>query len=147
MELTELQEIYSAYEEALGKARRKATLFSGLFGQGSLDDPRGNPCNQEFYEKTGAWVEAFAATDAPEDRTLAVCRFILNGALDPKAPTYWYCLVAQGYVEKLIPKLSAQSCALLQAEYDKHYPRKKRLPIQEQLYKHLSEKAGNGDQK
>jgi len=142
MELTELQTIYSAYEEALGKARRKANLFSGLFGQGSLDDPRGNPCNQEFYEKTGAWVAAFAATDAAEEQVLEVSRFILNGALDPKAPTYWYCLVAQGYVQQLIPKLSAESCAALRAEYDKNYPKKKRLPIQEQLYKSLSEKAG-----
>ena len=142
MELKELQEIYSAYEEALGKARRKANLFSGLFGQGSLDDPRGNPCNREFYEKVGAWVEAFAATDAAEEQVVAVCRFILNGALDPKAPTYWYCLVAQGYVETLIPRLTPESCAILQAEYDRNYPKKKRLPLQEQLYKKLSERAG-----
>lgn len=135
MEISELQAIYTAYGEALAQAHRRSSIFSGLFGQGSFDDPRSNPCNREFYEKTGDWIRRFAASHPEQPSVLEVSRFVLDAAVNhQKEPTYWYFLVCQGYVKELLPLLPPDSCAELAAEFDRHYPKRQRLPIQDELY-------------
>ncbi len=119
MDIRELKQIYSSYEEALARAHGKASIFAGLFGQGSLNDPRNDPCNREFYESTGRWIEAFAASNPEEAEAASVCRWVLDAAYrNRNKPVYWYYLVSQGYVKKLVPPLSPLCRESLAADYD-----------------------------
>ena len=142
MELSELKEIYRSYEAALDKVYQKASPYAGLLGQGSLGDPRFDPCNREFYDKVGQWVANFAASGPSSDAAYQVSRFLLEAAgTNKKARTYWYYLVCQGCVSKLVPLLSRENCADLRDRYGKAYPKRERLPIQDQLYKQLTNAA------
>ena len=142
MELSELKAIYDAYGEALAQAHRKSSIFSGFFGQRSADDPRSHPCNRDFYEKTGDWISRFAASAVDEQRMLEVSRFVLNAAVNNEGrPTYWYFLVSQEYITALVPRMMPESCADLAAEYDRNYPKRRRLPIQDRVYEQLSRRA------
>lgn len=142
MELASLKEIYEAYEQALNNAYEQASPYHGLLGQGSLGDPRFDPCNRAFYDKVGQWVADFAASGPSADAAYQVSRFLLEAAgTNKKARTYWYYLVCQGYVSKLVPLLSRENCADLRDRYGKAYPKRERLPIQDQLYKQLTNAA------
>ena len=139
MELSQLESIYRTYDEELSQANRKASILSGLFGQSFKDDPRNAPCNKAFYESTGNWVKEFAASKPDPRNVLEVCSFLIGAAAKrEKAPTYWYTLVAQGYVMELIPLLTQESKAFLAQELDRQYPKRRRLPIQEDLYRMLT---------
>lgn len=139
MELSQLEAIYRTYDQALAQANRKASIFTGLLGQGHKDDPRNDICNKTFYESTGNWVKEFAETGPAQEDILHVCRFLTEAASHrAKMPTYWYTLVAQGYMKDLIPLLNPENRALLAKEYDALYPKRRRLPIQEEIYRMLS---------
>lgn len=139
--LSDLQKIYYDYEQELAEAHRKSSIFSGIMGQGTLNDPRSAPCNQKFLADTEAWVKAFAASAPEEAAAEQVCRWILDAAKEHRnRPAYWHYLVAQGYVKELIPVLSAACCQALAADYNKQYPKRVRLPIQEDLYRSLCAK-------
>jgi len=139
MTLSDLQSIYTEYAQALGQAHKKSSVFAGLFGQGSFDDPRSAPCNKEFYEKAGVWVAAFAASNPEESEVYAVSRYMLEAAkLSEKKPTYWYHLVAQGYVKDLIPLLNQSHRLELADQYLKWYPKRQQLKLQQEVYEMLT---------
>ena len=134
MVFSQLTQLYTDYIQALGQAHKKASLFSGLFGQGSFDDPRSAPCNKEFYEATGAWVEAFAATNPQQEQLMEVAGYMLEAAhTHNNKPCHWYMLVAQGHVKQLIPLLSRENRAELAARYSKLYPKRQQLPLQREI--------------
>lgn len=142
MTLSDLQVIYADYADALGQAHKKSSLFSGLFGQGSFDDPRSDPCNKAFYENTGAWVASFAGSGPDEPEVYAVSLYMLEAAKrSEKKPTYWYYLVAQGYVKELIPLLSREHCRELAERYVKWYPKRQQLKLQQEVYELLRQHA------
>lgn len=139
MELSQLEQIYRTYDRELAEANRKSSIFAGIFGQGTLDDPRNAPCNKAFYESTGQWVKEFAQTNPAQEEILAVWRFLMDAAANRvNKPTYWYILVAQGYVRELIPLLEEGNRAILAKEFDNLYPKRRRLPLQEELYRMLT---------
>lgn len=139
MELQQLECIYQTYDRELAEANRKASIFAGIFGQNSIDDPRYAPCNKAFYENTGNWVNQFAASDPEQEDMVQVCRFLMEAASKRlNTPTYWYTLVAQGYMKELIPQLTPESCRLLAKEYEALYPKRRRLPLQEDVYRMLA---------
>lgn len=138
MPLSQLKQIYRDYENALAQAHKKSSIFAGLFGQGSFDDPRSAPCNRAFYEKTGAWVAAFAASQPDKESAFEACCFLLEAAKqNEKQRTYWYYLVSQGYAKLLIPLLDTQQRCHLAQLYEKMYPRRQRLKLQEEIYQML----------
>lgn len=140
MELSQLEAIFAAYDGALGEAQKKVSIFTGLFGSRDKDDPRNHPCNREFYEKTGNWVREFAASNPAEAEVMEVCRLLMTAAARRKGrPTHWYTLVAQGYIKELVPLLSRENRQTLAAEYEALWPRRKRLPLQDEICKALSE--------
>ena len=139
MDFSELQQIYADYERALAQAHKKSSVFAGLFGQGSMKDPRSNPCNQEFYDKCEAWVKDFAATHPSEEAAMQVCRWILEAAeKNRNRPVYWYYLVTQSHVRFLTDCLSRESRIQLASEFDRQYPKRARLPIQEEVWRCLN---------
>lgn len=141
MELSQLQQIYADYEKALAQAHKRSSVFAGIFGQGSLDDARNDPCNREFLEKSEAWIAAFAASEPEIEPAENVCLWILDAARNHRnRPVYWHYLVAQGYLKMLIPVLPPESCRKLALEFNRQYPKRIRLPIQEEVYRCLTER-------
>lgn len=139
---TQLQEIYAAYARELAQAHKKSSIFAGLFGQGSMNDPRSDPCNKNFYENVASWVEAFAASEPDAAQVFEVCRFILEAAkISDGKPTYGYHLVAQGHVKMLIPLLNKEDCGNLLVHYLKWYPKRLQLPIQREITTLLTERV------
>ena len=139
MELTQLEEIYAAYDRELAEANRKSSIFSGLFGQNTMNDPRYAPCNKTFYESTGSWVTAFARSAPSQEELLRACRFLTEAAAKRlNTSTYWYTLVAQGYLKELIPLMTPANRAILAREYSHLYPKRRRLPIQEEVFQLLT---------
>ena len=135
MDISALKEIYAEYDRVLSQAQKKTSIFTGLFGQRSMDDPRNHPCNREFYEKTGLWVKDFVASKPDQRAAAEVSRWILEAAENNKnRPVYWYFLISQGYVRDLVPFLSDKDREVLALEFDRQYPKRTRLPIQEEVY-------------
>ena len=142
MTLSDLQTIYTEYAQALGQAHKKSSIFAGLFGQGSFDDPRSAPCNKEFYEKAGAWVADFVSSNPEEPEVYRVSQYMLQAAkASEKKPTYWYHLVAQGHVKELIPRLSREHCRELAEQYIKWYPKRQQLQLQQEVYELLRQNS------
>lgn len=141
MEISQLKQLYDQYETDLLEAHKKGSYFAGWLLT-NAKDPRTDPCNKIFYEGVGKWVDDFMADRPDRGTALEAARFILEAAAqNRKTPMYWYYLVSQGYVQKLIPALSSQDCAALYEWYGKTYPRKERLPINDELYKALKKAA------
>lgn len=140
MELQELQGLYAGYTREYEGIRKKASFTDGLFGLGN--DPKKDPCHMRFYRDVEAWVQAFAQADPSEEDIYAVVRHLLTAAEDHrKKPEEWTMLAAQGLSRVLIPLLSAEHCAELEIWYDHVYPRRIRLPIQNEIHKLLHKGA------
>ena len=133
-----LQAIYADYFKKAADARSKASPFAGVWGMG--DDPRKDHCHDAFYEAVGAWVQGFDSQD-PE-AVLEAVRYILEAADSHRdEDVYWYLYAAQGLVMPLISRIRAEDCKALAQWYDKRYPKRHRLPVQQSLFKALK-KAG-----
>ena len=136
MELQELQELYRQYVLEYEGIRKKASFTDGLFGFGN--DPKKDPCHMRFYGNVESWVKAFAAGSPSEEEAYAVTHFLLTAAEDHrKKPEEWIMLAAQGLSKDLIGLLSSEHCADLESWYDHVYPRRIRLPIQNDIHKLL----------
>ncbi len=141
MELSQLTGLYEQYKADLMEAHKNSNYFAGWLIS-NAKDPRTDPCNKVFYDGVGTWVEGFLADNPDRATALAAASFILEAAAkNRKRPMYWYYLASQGYVQKLIPALSKQDCAALFDWYGKTYPRKERLPVNDELYKALKKAA------
>lgn len=140
MELQELKDLYEQYKKEYAAVRKKASFFDGLFGMGN--DPKKDPCHMRFYENAENWVKAFAAGDPSEEEAYAVTQLLLTAAQDHrKQPEEWIMVAAQRLSLELIGLLSPDHCAELESWYNKAYPRRIRLPIQNDIHKLLQKGA------
>ena len=140
MDFYQLEQIYTDYDRALQQAHKKSSILSWIIGQGSAGDPRNDPCNREFYDKVGTWIHGFVSSSPEETEAVSICRFLMEAAVRrEKAPTCWYTLVAQGYIKEVIPLLSPESRHTLAKEFNHLYPRRRRLPLQEDVYQLLAQ--------
>ena len=139
--MEQLKNIYMTYERELVTVLQNAKPLAGWFGI-SNDDPRNAPCHQKFYDAVGAWVGAFARENPSEDRTYEAVMWIMCAAAENrKKPSYWYYLATQSYVKQLLCFLSKERCAELVKWYDKTYPRRERLPVNDELYSQMKKSA------
>ena len=128
--MEKLKLLYTEYARQLEEAREKAPKFSGILGIG--DVVKNHPCHQAFYEGVGRWTEEFLASEPSEaDTVLAVRQILEQGAGD--GGTSWYCVAAQGHAKPLISRLSRENRQQLLDWYQTLYPRRKRLPVQEDV--------------
>jgi len=140
-DMEQLKEIYRTYEQELVAVLQNAKPLAGWFGI-SNDDPRNAPCHQKFYDAVGNWVSAFAQENPPADQAENAVLWILSAAAgNRKKPSYWYYLATQGYVKQLLPFLGKDRCSDLVKWYDKTYPRRERLPVNDELYSQMKKNA------
>lgn len=132
--MTELMEIYARYFENAAKVRAKASPLAGIWGMGN--DPRNDRCHDEFYEAVESWVGLF---DGDAAAAREAVRFILGAALEYKQnkDVYWYLFAAHKLTLSLISRLEPTDGKTLFAWYDQSFPKKERLPAQQQVWKAL----------
>ena len=141
IQLEQLKEIYKTYERELATVLQNAKPLAGWFGV-SNDDPRYAPCHQTFYDAVGKWVDDFAALEPePVWAKQAVVRILEAASQNRGKQSYWYYLAAQSYVKKLLPFLKKEHCQMLVKWYDKTYPRRERLPVNDELYSLMKKAA------
>jgi len=135
-----LRKLYTDYLEEVIEVRRKAPRFAGVFGLG--EDPRKHPCHTVFYENVSKWAEEFVAAQPSRDAALEAAWFFLE---EPKkheeTESYWFMYVCVGFIRNLIPCLKAEDCKALAERFNSLYPRRERMPVQQETFKMLQKAA------
>ena len=144
-DLEQLEQIYTEYEEKLSQAVANASVFAGAFGMG--DDPRKDACNQLFYEKVGQWTAAFRESNPTSGEAARVVRQILEyPARHRESGTYWMTYAAQKHAQGLLSMVEPAEAEKLGAEFARLYPKTERLPVQQEVLRELSARAGKGSE-
>ena len=137
----QLKERYQQYDEEANLVRRKGSPADGLFGFGN--DPKNHPCHETFYEDVGKWTHAFLETKPDAGAALEAARFLITAPRKcATKESYWMMYAAQGWCRELVCLLDADGCAELRDVFDELYPRRDRMPVQQELYKALKKSAG-----
>ena len=135
-----LRKLYTDYIEEAYNVRKKASVFAGIFGLG--DDPRKNPCHDAFFQNASQWLKDFLASEPNEAQAMEAATFILEEPRNHEgAEGYWYLYVCIGFIRELIPFMNAADCKALAERFNNLYPRRERMPLQQETFKML-QKAG-----
>ena len=138
--LNTLKTYYNNYAEAAQKARDKSTFFDNFFSTGSAANK--HPCHEQFYEDIKGLMEEYVAKAPEGAEARAVADFMIEEPISYKGrDAYWFMYVVVGFVRDLIPFLSKEDCAELGEKLGKLYPKRERMPVQDDTYKKLV-KAG-----
>lgn len=131
---------YEDYEREAEAARQQAHLCDGLFGFGA--DPRKHPCHTSFYEAAGQWVTEFLSMDPEPEQIAEAAAWFLKAADSHRSQdTYWYLYASQSHALPLIEGLDRESGKVLLEWYEKAYPARERMPVQDAVYKALRKAA------
>lgn len=143
-DLEQMKRLYEEYEEKLAEAVANASVFAGAFNMG--DDPRKDACNQIFYEKLGQWARAFRESDPAAGEAAQAVYWILEYPAQHRGSgTYWMTYAAQKHAQELIPMVEPAEAEKLGTEFARLYPRTERLPVQREVLRELSARAGKED--
>ena len=135
-----LRQLYADYLAEALNVRKKASAFAGIFGLG--DDPRKNPCHEAFYEKAQEWTKAFVAGEPTGEQAQEVAQFMLEEPFKHiGAEGYWFLYVCIGLIRELIPFMSREACGALAERMNALYPRRDRMPVQQETFKMLQKAA------
>ena len=139
--LQQLKDRYRQYDEEATQVRKNSSPADGLFGFGN--DPKNHPCHVMFYDDVGKWVQAFLATQPDAQASFEAARFLIGAPVECSGKeTYWMMYAAQGWCRDLVKHLDADGSAALRDLFDELYPRRDRMPVQQELYKALKKGAG-----
>lgn len=133
-----LLEEYLSAAEKLERSRRPTELFGLKFG------PSDDPLHERFAEDMTALLSDFAAEGTGSAATRAVLEKLLLAAQNYPKPVsaHWMLVAVQGLARNLIPGLSRADAAALARDYEVAWPRRARLPVQDQILKALKKAAG-----
>lgn len=138
--MEKLRQLYADYLEEADNVRKKAPAFAGIFGLG--DDPRRHPCHEAFYHNVENWMRDFLESQPDAQQALEAAIFLLEEPRkNAKAEGYWFLYVCVGFIRELIPFLSREDCKRLSEQMNALYPRRERMPVQQDTFKML-QKAG-----
>ncbi len=138
--MEQLRKLYADYLEQARAVRKKAPAWAGVFGLG--DDPRKHPCHENFYENAQGWLREFVAAQPSREQARLAAEFILEEPQKHKnTDGYWFLYVCVGFIRDLIPYLGKDDCAALALRMNSLYPRRDRMPVQQDTFKAL-QKAG-----
>ena len=139
--LQQLKERYLQYDEEATLVRKKASPADGLFGFGN--DPKNHPCHELFYEDIGKWTKDFLETQPDARDSFDAARFLIAAPKEIAGrESYWMMYAAQGWCRELVGLMDAAGCAQLRTLFDELYPKRDRMPVQQELYKALKKGTG-----
>lgn len=132
--LTKEIQDYIAWTKETFASRNKVQAYLGMGEEKQAD-------HMAFYNRVGQWVQCFLETD-PEDASLLQALHILlfAAAQEKGSQAEWYLIAIQTFAQPMIERLGREEKKDLAQEYARHYPRGKRLPVQNQIYRMLAEK-------
>jgi len=138
--MEQLKNLYTEYAQKVKEVRKAARPFDGVFGFGN--DPRNNPCHEEFFAAGGQWAEQFAAAGPDQAQLLEAALFILEEPLQYKdRECYWYMFASHASLKPLIGVMTPETAAQVLSRFRELYPKRDRMPLQKQLLKALEKAA------
>ena len=132
----ELNETLREYDHAVQELQKNRKWLDGVFGLGN------HPGNAACHELLDQKVESLcrrAAENGDEQEICALLKAIMEAGDRWEGPEYARLMLVavQRHTIDLIPRLPPEIRKALAPEYDQKYPRRKRLPVQEELYRRL----------
>lgn len=135
-----LHRLYDNYQTQAKEVRDKAPAFAGVLGLGN--DPRRHPCHEQFYADVEGWMGEFLQAEPTPQQAMEVATFLTER---PKKCTnedsYWFMYACIGFVRSLVSLMTKEDCKALAEKMNVLYPRRERMPVQQQTMK-LLQKAG-----
>ena len=117
--------------------RRPTELFGLKFG------PSDDPLHERFGQALGELLSDFAA-EKPDSAALYTVLEKLFGFAErytePKI-AHWMLIAVQGLSKTLIPGLDREHAAALLKDYEAAWPRRARMPVQDEIVKLLKKAA------
>ena len=124
--------LMAEYHEEVQNVQKKRKFFDGFMGLGT--HPGSAACHENMDKKVKELCDRAAAeADAAEAGELAEAVF--HSAVDWKGPEYARLMLVaiQRHTLCLIPKLDPAGKESLRKWYEKAFPRRMRLPVQDQI--------------
>jgi hypothetical protein len=138
--LSRIEALYDAYLLTAAELEKNRKFGDGILGlrPGPADDP----CHQHFAGELEALLRECAA-EASSAEAAEILRLLFDKADDRRMPlsAYWMLIAVQGLGRELIGLLSPGDAAVLLTFYRRRYPRRVRLPVQDQILKQLKLQA------
>ena len=131
--MQQLIELYEAYLQQVKAAEKRLKPADGLFGMG--ERLSNAPCHDAFFEALKAFLDQLDASKDPGQ----VCQLLDYMYRAPFAhpdvhqSVYWMFLAVQGLTQPVIGFLRPEDAQALYLWYQKAYPRRERLPAQDQV--------------
>lgn len=135
--MKQLTLLYEAYFEEVRAAEKRLKPADGLFGMG--ERLANAPCHDAFWKALRAFLEGMDVKEAPGQVGQAL-DFIYRAPFaypDVHPSVYWMLLAVQGLTQPLIACLRPEDAQALYRWYQKAYPRRERLPVQNQVLEAL----------
>lgn len=134
-------EIYRTYASKIEAIESNRKHFISAFGLGN--SPSKQPCHMEFLDNLKQASTELVAQSVSSDAALAALAYICYPTQERHAPFYTDIVFdsAHGQALPLVTALSPDGAAQLLAEYRIHYPRRQRLPMQQELVLALKKQA------
>ena len=135
--MKQLTLLYEAYFEQVRAAEKRLKPADGLFGMG--EKLSNAPCHDAFWKALRAFLEGMDVKEAPGQVGQAL-DFIYRAPFaypDVHPSVYWMLLAVQGLTQPLIACLRPEDAQALYRWYQKAYPRRERLPVQNQVLEAL----------
>jgi len=139
--IEKLESLCAAYCETAGQLEHSRRSLEGMFGLPG--GPTKDPCHKRFLEDAAALLREFAEGRQDSSGARELLGFLFAYPKRTAAPktAYWTLIAAQGQVRELIARLSGEDAAALAADYQALYPRRERLPVQDEILKLLQRAA------
>ena len=138
--LSRIEALYDAYLLTAAELEKNRKFGDGILGlrPGPADDP----CHQRFAEELEA-LRRECAAEASSEEAAEILRLLFDKADDKRMPlsAYWMLIAVQGLGRELIGLLNPGDAAALLTFYRRRYPRRVRLPVQDQILKQLKLQA------
>ncbi|MBQ9252996.1 MAG: hypothetical protein IJ188_10220 [Clostridia bacterium] len=130
--IAQLNRVLKEYQDEVQKLQKGKRMFDGVMGLGN------HPGNAPCHEIMDRQVEALCgqATDAVETEGISeLILRIFQAQGEWQGPEYARLMLAaiQRHTLPLISRLPAEEKEMLRRWYEQAYPRRKRLPVQDQI--------------
>ncbi len=141
-ELDALRDCYQSYLTYTRTLRRRTSPLAGALGFGG--GPKDDPEHMRFYQQAQERAEALlAAAPSPQEAGEAVTLMLrAEEEHQDNDLAVWALMAAQHHAIPLIGLLEREDAGALLAWYQRRYPRRKRLPAQEEVLRALKAQAG-----
>lgn len=137
--IIELEKCYSDYIVFANKNVRNASVGDGLLGMGK--SPTDAAGHDVFFEKVEEITDRFVAQKDCHEFAFDFAKIILTHAatVNESDPSYWYMFASHVHAQKVIGLISTEKRHELAILYNQLYPKNKRLPVQNKIYKALKQ--------